>query len=541
MIRVAIVAGSHNDGIAATLKESDFIVEKKLNTVVDLWDDINDNTSDYHYIDKIMVVPNAFLSEVEMPVIQQVINLQSFILMNDLRSVLYISIKDSDLYKEIEELGEEALIYRNTNVLLFKELIVKHFRDITLGKYDAKGLYHPDFLRKNEIDAKLNKAYEDSELEYEPVNKEIEREVYNNFLENDEDLQNELKEIEKEERRNRGKNKGKHEEERPPKIEKEEKGKLFGGFGSKKGKTLSPRDLGVSQVDDKLPMSSKGGNNKKGGRASNENNFFRGIIAFTGDRQSGVSTTVSNTAQLYSAMGYRTLVIDLDYIRRTQAIIFSNYNEAIEMESRVANGLLVSLANPKNLDDVVSVVDTNLSVLGIDTEADRNITKFANRPFEQLYSASNLINLYSFAKSLYDVVLVDMPFEVIKKIGSSLSYVDRVIMCTPNTEHALNNLFEVELESLLLSNDLIGQTLISKSKLLLTKYNRNSRILNKEATDSLIEQVLNENEDHNYHLEVIGLIPLSYEYERQFDSNKRIVKMNKSYEDAFINFMEKLN
>ena len=57
-------------------------------------------------------------------------------------------------------------------------------------------------------------------------------------------------------------------------------------------------------------------------------------------------------SEMYGAMQYRTLVIDLDYLRRSQCVIFKEFDEGIQLEPRVANGLLVSLANPKNLEEV---------------------------------------------------------------------------------------------------------------------------------------------------------------------------------------------
>lgn len=523
MINVALVGGKVTDSLTTSIKDKDINVVKKIDKISDLWEDITENSSEYEYIDKIIVIPSSFLPITEMIYIEQILNLQSFILMNDLRCNLYFAIKDTDLYESIKEEGEEALIYRNTNILLFKELIIKNFKDLIFGKYDAKGLYHPDFLRKDEIDAQLDNSYNEEELSYEEVKKETNREIVDSYLENDEELQKELKERERDDRRNRGR------KERPAKPEKVKPNRENKKSGSS-GTSSSP----INQVDDLSSFNS----NKKRNSGKRENVIFRGILAVTGDRQSGVSTTVANLAEMYGSLKYRTLVIDLDYLRRSQGVLFKEFDEGIQLEPRVANGLLVSLANPKNLEEVVSVVSKNVSVLGISNESDKFITKFANRPFEQLYASTNLINLLSFAKSLYDIVIIDVPFKELEKIGSFLTYVDRVLICSGNSENCLNNLFEVEIEQLFNKNALVGQTLVSKSKLILTKYNKNSKIYNREANIQLVQEILYDIDDHNYHLEVIGLVPLSFDFERQFDSNKRIVKMNNTYENLFMDIIE---
>lgn len=525
MIKVAVVAGKIVESLVEKLETKDLRVEKAFVTIEELWNDVLDNVSDYNYIDKIIVVSNGLIPEKEMPLVEQVMNLQSMLAMGNATSDLYFALKDADLYEEIKANPEDTLIFRNTNILLFKELNVRNMYDVLKGSYDAKGIYHPDFLRKNEIDAELKQAYYEADTEYEPVDKTVKREIIDEYIDEDEDVQKKLKEIEREERKNRSKN-------RPDNKPKKS------GFGRKRD---NEGGIELNQEDGHLkvqnPKSGKK-SDRRGGKSQVD--YFKGILAFTGDRQSGVSTTIANTATFYAEMGYNVLVIDLDMKRRSQSVIFKNFKDAIDLDTRVAHGLLVCLANPKNLQDVVSVVENNISILSIDTEVEREIKKFANKPIEQLYSASNVVNLLSFAKSNYDIVLIDFPFEVMKRIGGALTYVDRVILCIPNTEHHLNTLLEVELEDLLLTNDLIGSTLISKSSILLTKYNQHSKIFNKEATDVLIERILNDIDDPMYHLEVLGIIPMSFEYEKQMSTNKRIITHSRPYEEAFTRFIENI-
>lgn len=522
MLRVVVVAGKAVEVVVDKISSKETVVEKSFVTIEDLWLDVLENPSSYNYIDKIVVIATGFLPERVMPTIEQVMNVQSIIARERLQSDLYVVVKDTDLYEEVKSKSEEALIFRNMNMLIFKELNVINIMNVLKGKYDAVGLFHPDFLRKNEIDEQLKDAYDESDASYVEIEKTTKREIVEEFIDTNEDLQKEMKEKERNERRNRSKEK----KEEPKKSR----------FGKKEKNDTSK--VNINQQDSNLVVSSK---KDKGKRVSKRNSdLFRGVIAFSGDRQSGISTTVANAATVYSQLGNSVLIIDLDMRRRSQSVIFSSFKESIELESRVAHGLLVSLANPKNLEDVVSVVDDNISVLSIDTEVEKEIKKFANRPIEQLFSPSNLVNLFSFAKSLYDVVLLDFPFELMRKVGSCLSYVDEVVLCIPNTEHHLNTLLEVELEELLLNYDLIGHTLMSKSSILLTKYNQHSKIYGKEATDVLIERILNDLEDPVYHLSVIGIVPLSFEYERQMDTDKRIVKQNRVYEEAFISFLENI-
>ena len=120
MINVALVAGKVTESLTNSIKDKDINVVKKIDKISDLWDDINDNSSEYEFIDKIIVIPSSFLPMTEMIYIEQILNLQSFILMNDLRCNLYFAIKDTDLYESIKEEGEEAL-----KQILIKNLVPK--------------------------------------------------------------------------------------------------------------------------------------------------------------------------------------------------------------------------------------------------------------------------------------------------------------------------------------------------------------------------------------------------------------------------------
>lgn len=558
MITCAIVAGKYTSSIVDSLDAKKLKVCEHFDSINELWDDIlQRGNAPYLDIDKILILQQGFMSENEMAYIDQIQNIQSVLAMVELRADLHIITSSSNLSQSIREMSidpdlkDDILIYNNFNLLVFESINVMTVSRVLEGEYDARGIYHPNFLRKDEIEAQLTDAYEEAEIEFTPISRESTRPNENIYNDNEE--QERLIAQRKREAEETAKQR-QHEEREQQRIAAEEAKRAKQSQSKLPRQEMTENDLppapkksgglfGRSSKQKKPPKSQKA---PKPTRKKNTPTRVddavdvEGIIAFTGSRQSGVSTTLANSAVALARLGKNVLVVDLDFERRFQSLFFKQFENDVLVDSRVGNGLLVSLANPKNLEDVVAIVDNNLSVLGISQEVNRPIEKFANRPFETLFSSTNIVTLLSFAKSLYDVVLIDYPFHLLEKIGNSLSFVDRIVLCNPNSIHSIDSFFEVDLEHILLTNDLVAHTLISKAQLLLTKYNRYAEIDKKEATPERVQNMLFAIDDPIYHLEVLGLIPFVFEYEQQYATNKPIVLADDDMRDYFLSFLNNI-
>lgn len=510
MIKLAIVAGSAVHKIEESLDKKEFSVEKKYETIDELWDDIFDNgSSSFVDIDKILVVQTGLLNESISPYEEQLLNLQSAMSMNNLRSDVYFILMDTETYKIVKDDMDSYVMYDGFKMLILDKLPVKVIGDVASGKYDNSGIHHPNFFRKNELSARVEAELKETVEGVLEEEEEIE-EVFDDFSEAEDD------------KRRKGK-------KRPPKVVKQkEVGKIdnsrrlgFGGFSGfgKKGDEETQKPI-----------------KRRGGKIE----FNNGVIAVTGDRQSGVSTTVANMARMYADNGKKVLIVDLDIKRRFQTIIFRDYEEAIKNESRVSHGLLVTLINPSNLSDVVAVVDEGIGLISVSQSVERDIKRFANKDFKEVYSGGNIVSLLGYSKSLYDVVLVDMPYDVVKEVGECLSYVDRVVMCVPNTEYHFDNLINIDIVDIGLDNDLVANTLLSKSKILLTKYNNLSTMFGKEMTPKFVEDLLYSIDDVRFKIDILGEIPYNKVYEEQFRKGKRIVSMDTGMKMKFEDFMLKL-
>lgn len=524
MVNVVLVGGELNAKLSPAFKKAELNVVKTYDVVKDLWTDLISNGGvSFYDIDRVLILPTGLLTDDQMPVYDQLLNLQSAFIISGVSSILHFPTKDADVYRKIEMERDVLITYQNIHVTAFEELNINMLISLLKGTLDSVGLKHVDFLKVTNVDNELDRILEETE---EKKPEKVERETFEGYTdakkvaELDREAQRLAKEKEIEER------KASRLEKRNK--EKASKGGIGGLFGKKNGaaETSAPKPKPVREKKSKSPKISK-----------KEVTLYKGIITVTGDRQSGVSTTVSNMAEVYAKNGNSVLIVDLDTKRRFQTKIYPEFYDAIALENRVMNGLLASLINTSNVEDVAAVVSDNVALLSISDEVDRVIHKFANRPFDTVFSAQNLVNLLSYAKSMFDVVLVDLPFEKLHSVGNLLSYVDKSILCIPNTMYHIDNLLEIEVDELLLVDEIVTRTLLSKSKILLTKYNENSKFEGKEVTEEFVMDTLSLLDDSQYHLEVIGRIPYIDDYESQVGKGKPVVSRDLELRNHFEEFM----
>lgn len=531
MLRVVLVAGELTEAVKEVFDKYDIEIVKDFYDIRELWTDILTNGGvDYLDVDRVLIVPNTYISEKEMSVIDQMINLQSAFIIEGLNSVIHFLTKDPDTYAKIESNIGEYLLYQNSHIMAVESLSKQDLARLAQGNYDSVGLKHPDFLKVVDVDNELDRVLEETE-EQKP--EKVEREVFEGFVDKKKmsELDREAQKLAKEKELA---------ERKASRVEKKSKEKankvgLGGLFGKKDTGSVVEKPVKEKAITKQKPVKEKKVKAPK--LSKKEVSLYKGIIAVTGDRQSGVSTTVSNMADVYAKNGNSVLIVDLDTKRRFQTKIYPEFYDAIALENRVMNGLLASLINTGNLEDVAAVVSDNVALLSISDEVDRVIHKFANRPFEAVFSAQNLVNLLSYAKSMFDVVIVDLPFEKLHSVGNLLSYVDKSIMCIPNTMYHIDNLLEIEIDELLLVDEIVTRTLLSKSKILLTKYNENSKFEGKEVTEEFVMDTLSLLDDSQYHLEVIGRIPYIDDYESQVGKGKPVVSRDLELRNHFEEFM----
>lgn len=242
----------------------------------------------------------------------------------------------------------------------------------------------------------------------------------------------------------------------------------------------------------------------------------------TGARRSGVTGTIANMAMAASRLGINTLVVDMDIIRRGQ---FAYYPQNFsDFDARMTHGLSNVLRSYVMLDQCVWNIQDNLDILGMDfsiTDARIQETYADNEKLQYLLTAS---------KIKYDLTLVDMPFEKLKKYPSCIALAERSAYVMSNDVMSLVNfLHEVVPDEFEATVDF--QVFESRVGLIINQYNQNNTYCDDVVLDSKIPELLTDiSEDPIYEdYEILGSIPYIPKYGLQTDNHPLLTESSEDY------------
>ncbi|WP_195571409.1 AAA family ATPase [Paenibacillus sp. 1001270B_150601_E10] len=250
------------------------------------------------------------------------------------------------------------------------------------------------------------------------------------------------------------------------------------------------------------------------------------IVAITGHRGSGVTSTVVNVASEASKRGLSTIIIDLDIQYRTMNMYFNSFHERTKKDDMINASLIRTLARPQDYTTTTYHLKDNLCLtsLGYDFK-DRLL-------IEQFYNSAKLISLLSLLRSKFNLILLDMPMDLCDSFRDILIHIDTFGLCVPNNIYAvLNTLKNMEVS---LDNESIAY-LNAKSKLVVTKYNDRSRFQQEQFTPESVSNVMTSGllEPFMYETKVAGYVPYSQEFDGQIEADLPIVHTSKEHEHAY--------
>ncbi|SMG59511.1 AAA family ATPase [Paenibacillus aquistagni] len=250
------------------------------------------------------------------------------------------------------------------------------------------------------------------------------------------------------------------------------------------------------------------------------------VVAVTGHRGSGVTSTVVNVASEASKRGLSTIIIDLDIQYRTMNMYFNSFHERTKKDDVIHASLIRTLARPQDYTTTTYQIKDNLwlTSLGYDFK-DRLLV-------EQFYNAAKLISLLSLLRSKFNLILLDMPLDLCEPFHDILIHIDTFGLCVPNNIYAvLNTLKNMEA---VLDNETIAY-LNAKSRLVVTQYNDRSRFQQEQFTPEAVSRVMTSGllDSFMYETKVAGFVPYSQEFDGQIEADMPIVHTSKEHEHAF--------
>lgn len=160
------------------------------------------------------------------------------------------------------------------------------------------------------------------------------------------------------------------------------------------------------------------------------NNISR-AIAITGHRGSGITSTVANLASEAVTRGMKVVIIDLDINMRSINLYFNDFLEAADKYVEIHSSLVRCLAKPETFDINACHIKDKLWVIGLpyDFEDIQLLDNF--------FDAKRINALILLLKRQFNLVVLDMPIEIIPRVSEILINIDTIGLCFNNNYYSI--------------------------------------------------------------------------------------------------------
>ncbi|NLI57765.1 MAG: protein kinase [Clostridium sp.] len=288
------------------------------------------------------------------------------------------------------------------------------------------------------------------------------------------------------------------------------------------------------------PFQTKSKQQEKYASINELNKYFKNIskntskvITITGHRGSGVTSSVVNLASTAAKQGFNTIIVDMDIEYRSTNMYFNSFHEKTKKDEEINASLIRTLAKPENFMTTAFNIKSNLwlTSLGYNFCDAKLIDKFFN--------SLKLIGMLSVLRSKFNLIILDMPLDILKNFNEVLMHIDVFGLCVSNNLYSvLSSLRNMEV---VLEKEHISYINV-KSKLLITKYNNRSRFHEKIFTQEKVCELITSGLSENFTNQIssAGIIPFSHEFDLQIEKNTPVINTVKDFEEAFGNILLRL-
>lgn len=258
-------------------------------------------------------------------------------------------------------------------------------------------------------------------------------------------------------------------------------------------------------------------------------NISRGIsrvVAVTGHRGSGLTSTVVNLAHEASKRGLSAIIVDMDVDYRSMNMYFDRFHEKSNRDQDMNASLIRTLARPQDYMTTAFNIKDNLWLAGL------GYSFHDHRLMEQFYTTEKLIGLITVLRSKFNLVLLDMPLDLFEVLDESMIHMDLFGLCVPNNLHAvLSTIRNIEV---VLDREKASY-LNAKSKVIVTKYNDRSKFQDSLFVPEKVSELLTSGlSDYiRYEMKTAGVVPYSPGFDLQIETDIAAVNSGAEYEKAF--------
>lgn len=258
-------------------------------------------------------------------------------------------------------------------------------------------------------------------------------------------------------------------------------------------------------------------------------NISRGmsrVVAVTGHRGSGLTSTSVNLAAEAAKRGLNTILVDMDAEYRGLNLYFSGFDEQARKDEHLGSSLIRMLAKPQEYRNNAFPVTGNLWITTLSYGFQDQ------RAIQQFYTSEKLAGLLSALRNNFNLVVLDLPLDAMRQMESALIHMDTFALCVPNNLYSvLSTLRNIEL---VLARDTAGY-LNAKTKVIVTRYNHSFRFHGDLFTPEKVAELLGSGLSDSFRFEpaLAGYVPASPDFDQQIESDIPIVNSGPEFERAF--------
>ncbi len=256
------------------------------------------------------------------------------------------------------------------------------------------------------------------------------------------------------------------------------------------------------------------------------------VVAVTGCRGSGVTSTAVNLAQIANTRNISTILVDLDTVNCALNLYFNEYYEMADNNEDVACSLIRNLAKPQDYNHN-SYRSRNLYVVTL-------AYSFHDKSLlERFYTPARLINMLSVFRKHFQLCLLDMPLEVLAGFKESLLYIDVFGLCVPNNLYALTSTLRGVQDAF---DKEESELLFGKSKIVVSKYNDQASLQDEFFSADKVCQLLLElsEAEGDRQFELAGHIPYSMVFDNQLETDIPVSQSDSHMEKAYSDILLRL-
>ena len=397
-----------------------------------------------------------------------------------------------------------------------------------------------DSLEIDEADVELNQELKDDDLYDKEDFGEADNEVEGNIEEYFSDIEKELG-LEDEE----------DEEDEEVFVESTQKSEYQDGFGECNEEdfintAIVPEELGdkagrtrrsSKDADAKKRFSGRGKSAGKYGKHKNKNGREEYIkelkdkldilankgtsITVTGAGGAGVSTMVSNIANILNKLGYKVMVVDLDTVNRAQAYISGdNYRCVGHDDDNLKNA--VNSVYSRGIETYTSIVRQGMHLITTGLAED-------TRELNDVIQKDKIVKFVNMLKANYDFVVYDIPFK------HAIDFASDILMLSDSIAYVIDSsnwgITKAMIELSNIGDENVEDVVYNKANIIFNRGKAIVEVMGKyvngfqgipAAIDKSIKELLGE--DPGYHvrgMNICGVINYDEDFEKEWYGKER--------------------